>query len=104
MSIIQRRVFYGKVGSAENLVTWATEMYDVLRIKNPDLSYRVLSDYQSGQTDRVVVEIELENMAQLDELLGRTMSDPDTQKRFMAVFERLEALIDRAEVEQWTIH
>ena len=104
MSIIQRRVFYGKVGSAENLVTWANEMYDVLRIKNPDLSYRVLSDYQSGQTDRVVVEIELENMAQLDELLGRTMSDPDTQKRFMAVFERLEALIDRAEVEQWTIH
>ena len=104
MSIIQRRVFYGKVGSAENLVTWATEMYDVLRIKNPDLSYRVLSDYQSGQTDRVVVEIELENMAQLDELLGRTMSDPDTQKRFMAVFERLEGLIDRAEVEQWTIH
>ena len=104
MSIIQRRVFYGKVGSAENLVTWATEMYDVLRIKNPDLSYRVLSDYQSGQTDRVVVEIELENMAQLDELLERTMSDPDTQKRFMAVFERLEALIDRAEVEQWTIH
>ena len=104
MSIIQRRVFYGKVGSAENLVTWATEMYDVLRIKNPDLSYRVLSDYQSGQTDRVVVEIELENMAQLDELLGRTMSDPDTQKRFMAVFERLETLIDRAEVEQWTIH
>ena len=104
MSIIQRRVFYGKVGSAENLVTWATEMYDVLRIKNPDLSYRVLSDYQSGQTDRVVVEIELENMAQLDELLERTMSDPDTQKRFMAVFERLETLIDRAEVEQWTIH
>ena len=104
MSIIQRRVFYGKVGSAENLVTWATEMYDVLQIKNPDLSYRVLSDYQSGQTDRVVVEIELENMAQLDELLGRTMSDPDTQKRFMAVFERLEVLIDRAEVEQWTIH
>ena len=104
MSIIQRRVFYGKVGSAENLVTWANEMYDVLRIKNPDLSYRVLSDYQSGQTDRVVVEIELENMAQLDELLERTMSDPDTQKRFMAVFERLETLIDRAEVEQWTIH
>ena len=104
MSIIQRRVFYGKVGSAENLVTWATEMYAVLQIKNPDLSYRVLSDYQSGQTDRVVVEIELENMAQLDELLERTMSDPDTQKRFMAVFERLETLIDRAEVEQWTIH
>ena len=104
MSIIQRRVFYGKVGSAENLVTWATEMYAVLQIKNPDLSYRVLSDYQSGQTDRVVVEIELEDMAQLDELLERTMSDPDTQKRFMAVFERLETLIDRAEVEQWTIH
>ena len=104
MSIIQRRVFYGKVGSAENLVNWANEMYAVLQIQNPDLSYRVLSDYQSGQTDRVVVEIELENMAQLDELLERTMSDPDTQKRFMAVFERLEALIDRAEVEQWTIH
>lgn len=104
MTIIQRRVFFGKVGSAEKLVTWANDMYSVMQMKNPGLSYRVLSDYQSGQTDRVVVEIELDDMAQLDEILGNTMSDPDTQKRFMAVFEGLGALIDRAEVEQWTIH
>ena len=104
MTLIQRRVFYGKVGAAEDLVSWANDMYGVIRVNNPDLPYRVLSDYQSGQTDRVVVEIELEDMAQLDDILGKTMSDPDTQQRFAAVFERLKPLIDRAEVEQWTIH
>jgi hypothetical protein len=104
MTIIQRRVFYGKVGSAENLVAWANEMYSVIKINNPDVPLRVLSDYQSGQTDRVAVEIELESMAQLDDVLGKTMADPDTQKQFADVFSRLGSLIDRAEVEQWTIH
>ncbi|MDP6823395.1 MAG: hypothetical protein QF554_08895 [Dehalococcoidia bacterium] len=104
MAIIQRRVFYGKVGAAEDLVAWANEMYSVIRVNSPAISHRVLSDYQSGQTDRVVVEIEVENMAQIDEALGKTMADPNTQKQFADVFSRLGSLIDRAEVEQWTIH
>lgn len=104
MTIIQRRVFYGKVGAAEDLLEWAKDMYGVIQINNPEIKQRILSDYQSGQTDRVVVEIELESMAQLDNALEKTFNDPATQQQFASVFERLKPLIDRAEVEQWTLH
>lgn len=103
MTIVQRRIFYGKVGSAGELVTWAHDMYEVLRVHSPEIPFRVLSDYQSGRTDRVVVEIEIESMAHLDATLEKTMADPDTQVRFESVFGRLKNLIDHAEVEQWTI-
>ncbi len=103
MAIIQRRVFSGKVGAAEDLVTWAHEMYGVLQEHSAGLKYRVLSDYQSGRTDRVVVEVELESMAQLDEVLGKTMADPATEQRFAEVFGRLKGLIDAADVEQWAV-
>lgn len=103
MAIIQRRIFHGKVGSAGDLVTWAHDMYHVIQTNNPEINFRVLSDYQSGRTDRVVVEIELESMAQLDSALEKTMADPDTQARFTSVFERLKSLIDYAEVEQWSV-
>ena len=104
MAIIQRRVFYGKVGTANDLVAWANEMYGILQINSPQLSQRIFSDYHSGQTDRVVVEFEVDNMGQIDEALEKTMSDPVPQKQFAEVFERLKPLIDRAEVEQWNIH
>ncbi|MCH8236190.1 MAG: hypothetical protein IIC29_08720 [Chloroflexi bacterium] len=103
MTIIQRRTFHGKVGSAGDLVTWAHDMYHVIQVNSPDIPFRVLSDYQSGRTDRVVVEIELESMAQLDSALEKTMADPDTQARFESVFERLKSLIDYAEVEHWSV-
>ena len=97
------RVFSGKVGAAEDLVAWAHEMYAVIQEHNPGVGYRVLSDYQSGRTDRVVVEIELESMAQLDEALEKTMADPATGRRFAEVFERLKGLIVSADVEQWAV-
>ena len=103
MAIIQRRIFYGNVGSAGDLVTWAHDMYEVIRVNSPEIPFRVLADYQSGRTDRVVVEIEIESMAHLDAALEKTMSDPDTGARFASVFERLKGLIDHAEVEQWTV-
>jgi len=104
MTIIQRRVFYGKVGSADDLLSWAEDMYAVIQVNNPEMKQRILSDYQSGQTDRVVVEIELRNIGELDTMLEKTFEDPATQQRFSTVFERLKPLIDRAEVENWTIH
>ncbi len=104
MPIIQRRVFYGKIGTAEDLVEWAKEMYDLIHEQAPEMKFRVMSDYQSGRTDRVVVEVEMDKFSQLEDALERTMDSQANQEKFEAAFLRLKELIDHAEVEQWTIH
>lgn len=104
MAIIQRRVFYGKVGVAEELVGWATEMYGLIKTHNPSINYRVMSDHQSGRTDRVVAEIEVDSLAELDTMLSSLMENEDLRGQFEKHFGKLGSLIEHAEVEQWTIH
>ena len=104
MAIIQRRVFYGKVGSANELVEWASTMYSLIKAHNPSISYRVMSDHQSGRTDRVVSEIEVGSLAELDAMLGSVMEDGEAAAEFEQHFGKLANLIEHAEVEHWTIH
>ena len=104
MAIIQRRVFYGKVGAADALVGWATEMYGLIKTHNPSVKYRVMSDHQSGRTDRVTAEVEVESLAELDSMLSSVMEDGDARAEFETHFSKLGDLIEYAEVEQWTIH
>ncbi|NQW19042.1 MAG: hypothetical protein HQ478_16335 [Chloroflexi bacterium] len=104
MAIVQRRVFYGKVGTAGALVEWANEMYGLISAKEPKLTQRVLTDHQSGRTDRMVVEFEAESLAALDAMIDNVMADLGSDPAFQATFAKLADLIDHAEVEQWTVH
>ena len=104
MAIVQRRVFYGKVGAAGELVNWANEMYGLIKESSPGIKYRVMSDHQSGRTDRVASEIEVESLGALESMLDTMMENPETRAKFESTFGRLTSLIDYAEVEQWTIH
>lgn len=104
MTIIQRRVFYGKVGAADSLVEWAKEMYGLIAEQDASLVYRIMTDHQSGRTDRLVVDLEAESFAKLDEMVERTMADLDVQPKFIAAFGKLSPLIEFAEVEQWMLH
>ena len=104
MAIVQRRVFYGKVGAADELVGWANEMYALIKTHNPSISYRVMSDHQSGRTDRVVAEIEVDSLSELDSMLSSLMEEANARAKFEEHFSKLSNLIEYAEVEQWTIH
>ena len=104
MAIVQRRVFYGKVGAADELVGWANEMYALIKTHNPGISYRVMSDHQSGRTDRVVAEIEVDSLSELDSMLSSLMEEENARAKFEEHFGKLGNLIEYAEVEQWTIH
>ena len=104
MAIIQRRVFYGKVGTAGSLVEWAKEMYGLIAEQDQSITIQIMTDHQSGRTDRMVVELEAESSAALDAIIERTMSDLSLQPKFQAAFEKLPGLIDHAEVEQWELH
>jgi hypothetical protein len=51
MAIIQRRTFYGKVGAGGPLIDLMKEMGNLM---GSGVQSTILSDYQSGRTDRVV--------------------------------------------------
>ena len=104
MAIVQRRVFYGKVGVADRLVEWANEMYGLIAAKEPGHKQRILTDHQSGRTDRMAVEIEADSLAALDAMFDKVMADLGSDPAFQASFAKLSDLIDHAEVEQWMIH
>lgn len=104
MAVIQRRIFYGKVGTAGSLVEWAQEMYGLISEQNQDMTIQIMTDRQSGRTDRMVVELEAESAEALDAIIEKTMSDLSLQPKFQAAFEKLPGLIDYAEVEQWELH
>ena len=66
-----------------------------------DVKLRVLSDYQSGRTDRVVYELEVPDLAALGAVEQGLGADPNV---IGAWFQKLTGLIDHAEVEMWQTH
>lgn len=61
MAFIYRRVFYAKVGMADPLVNHFKEWDKPMQEYGFNPKTRMLTDYDSGCSDRVVVEWELDN-------------------------------------------
>lgn len=104
MTVVQRRVFYGKVNTAGQLVELAKEMYGEISEHAGVHGVRILTDHQSGRTDRVVAEVEVDSLADMEASVEKTMTDPAMQEKFGSLMGRLGELIEYAEVEQWTVH
>ena len=103
MAIIHRRIFYGKVGAAGPLVQHMQEGNGLLAKYGIEFKTRTLTDWMSGRSDRVVMEWELENVADMDTALNAVMSNPEGQAEFSRWMEKLNSLINYSEAENWTI-
>ena len=103
MAIIHRRIFYGKVGSADQLVQLMNEGNETMARFEAGLKARVLTDAMTGRSDRVVVEWELEKMEDMDSAMARVMGNPDGAAFFNGMMEKLNGLIEYAEGEFWTV-
>ena len=103
MSIIQRRVFFGKVGAADQLVAHIQEGEKELEQRGVALKSRILTDYMSGRTDRVVVEWEVDDLREIEGALERAFDDSQAQAYFSTWMEKLNQLIQHAEVENWMV-
>ena len=104
MTIVQRRVFYGKIGTGEQLIKHLQEGNEAFLRYAPSLKSRVLSDHNSGRTDRVAAEWEMENISDFDAALEKAMADPQVQAEFGPWVDKLNGLIHHAEVEHWHVH
>ena len=103
MAIVQRRVFFGKVGAADQLVKHIQEGEASFQRYGINFKSRLLTDYLSGRTDRVVMEWEVGNLGDIDAAMERTMANAEAQAYFGTWMEKLDGLIDHAEVENWSV-
>ena len=103
MAIIQRRIFFGKVGSADRLVNHIKEGEKALQGYGVSINSRILTDYMSGRTDRVVSEWEVSDPREIESAMDAAMSNPEAQTFFVTWLEELNDLIHHAEVENWAI-
>ena len=103
MAIVHRRTFFGKAGAGGQLVQHIKEGHDAFKRYGLTVKTRVLSDYLSGRTDRVVAEWEADGLADIENGMKMVMGGADAQKFFEGWFKKLTDLIDHAEVESWTV-
>ncbi len=104
MAIVHRRVFYGRVGVADSLVAHLHEAYkQLMQYSGLDLKSRILSDYMSGRTDRVVTEEQADNFGEIEAAYSQAMGNPQAQAWFQTWERKLQEMIHYAKAETWTI-
>lgn len=103
MAIVHRRVFYAKVGKSDQLAELLKETNDAMSRFGTVTKGRVLTDYLSGRTDRVVMEWEVDSIGELESGMESAMTSPESQAWFNDFFPKLADLIHYADVENWTI-
>jgi hypothetical protein len=62
-----------------------------------------MSDFNSGRTDRIIVEWTYDNMGDLEAAESEAFSSPEAQQAFSERSAKLNDLILYAEVEHWQI-
>ena len=95
MTIIQRRVFFAKVGQAEQLVAHIKDMEEALSQHGVSFKSRMMTDYMSGRTDRIVMEWEVDDLKEIESNMDRVMSDPQAQTSFAGQMDKLDSLAKR---------
>ena len=101
MAIIHRRTFYAKVGGAGPLVEHLREFGKLAAQYGLELDQRILTDFQSGRTDRVVWEWKIESMAELD--LEAFQGNQAAGEAFSKWERTMNGMIEYAEVENWQV-
>ena len=104
MAIVMRRVFYGKIGAADRLVEHHKAGLELLAKHGYPMKGRVLSDHESGRSDQVAVEWEVDSMADYEGALAGLMSNAEAAREFGSWEEQLGEMIHYSVAEQWTLH
>jgi len=65
MAYVMRRIFYGKPGTGNELIDICNDGNFIVRALGIAIKPRVLSDFNSGRTDRIVMEWEAESISEL---------------------------------------
>ena len=104
MAFVRRRMFYGKVGKGDQLIEHLQQMNLMVRGQGAAIRPRVLSDFNSGRTDRIVMEWEANTIEELDSVVSEVQAYEEGPDLFRESFDKLAELIEFAEVDTWQTH
>ena len=104
MASVRRRIFYGKVGKGDQLIEDLIQVNLMVRGQGVAIRPRILSDFNSGRTDRVVMEWEANTVEELDSAETEVMAYEEGADLFRESFDKLAELIEFAEVDTWQTH
>ena len=103
MPFVHRRSFYGKVGSADQLVQHFHDGNQAMGRYGVTMKTRILTDHMTGRSDRVGVEWELDKLEDMDSSMSQLMADPEAAAYFNAWMEKVNSFIHYAEGENWSV-
>lgn len=103
MPFVQRRVFHGKIGKGDELIEHLQEGNLLARAQGVAIRPRLLSDFCSGRTDRVVMEWEAHSVQEIEAVLTEMWVYPESPELFEKWFARLAELIEYGEVDTWRV-
>ena len=104
MAFVRHRIFYGKVGKGDQLIEVLKQVNLMVRGQGAPIKPRILSDYNSGRTDRVIMEWEAISIEALDSVESDVMAYEEGPELFSETFNELTELIEFAEVHTWQTH
>ncbi|MBM4405821.1 MAG: hypothetical protein FJ039_06525 [Chloroflexi bacterium] len=103
MAIVHRRTFFGKPGEGDKIIALLKQGEKLFIKFGMKYKARILSDYNSGRTDRIIWEWEVSSLGQLDADMEKAMKDPKAGAEFGAWFGKLTPLITHAEVDNLAV-
>ena len=101
MAIVERRIFYGKVGKGHLLIAQMSELDGLFQQFRIPFKTRLMSDFNSGSTDRIIFETEYDNPGDLEAAEAGGFSNPEAEQTFSQWSAKLNDLILYAEVNHW---
>ena len=103
MSLIHRRIFYAKVGAANELVQLMHDDNSAMARFGSAINSRILTDHMTGRSDRVVMEWEADDTCPMDAAMNQVMANPEGADFFGGWMEKLNTLIHYSEGELWDV-
>ena len=103
MAYVVRRVFFAKPGQAGPLVDHFKAGEEQMASGGFNIESRTLTDFQTGRSDRVVVEWTVESLDQFGAAMGEFMSNAEAARGFQQWERDMNSMIDYSEGEMWEI-
>ena len=101
MAIVEKRVFFAKVGKGDDLIEALREGDTILNKHGMSMKTRIMTDYHSGRSDRVQAEWVWDNVADIDVEFQTVAQNPAAAAEMGPWMGRLNALIHHSEAELW---
>ena len=101
MPFVIRRVFAARVGKADQLIEHFKGQ--MAEIEKQGIKARILSDHWTGRSDRVAVEWEVNELADLEKGMAATMATPAGQESFKSWEAKMNEMIHYSEAETWSV-